>query len=84
MKLSNFQKRKLGLKKSWVSFKGKTIQLDFEPREGKCSDCGIIDEHTHLHHEKYDESNPLAHTIEVCYKCHRFRHRSKNESWNLD
>lgn len=75
MKKSNFEKRQSRSKKSWVSFKGKTIQLDFEPRKGICSDCGKIDCHTHLHHEKYDEDNPLAFTVEVCQKCHSNRHR---------
>ena len=79
MKLSNFQKRKLGLKKSWVSFKGKTIPLDFEPRTGYCSDCGNYDEHTHLHHLKYDEKNPLDNTIELCGVCHGMRHRNNKK-----
>ncbi len=77
MTLSNFQKRKRGILKSWVSFKGKTIQLDFEPRDGKCSKCGKIDEHTHLHHTQYDETDPLKHTIELCQTCHGFEHRKK-------
>ena len=25
---------------------------------------------TSLHHEKYDDSDPLKHTIEVCNSCH--------------
>jgi len=73
-KLSNFQKRKLGLKKSWVSYKGKTVTLNFEPRKGICSICEKEDEHTILHHEQYDDNDPLAHTIEVCVKCHGMEH----------
>jgi len=75
MVLSDFQKRKNGSRKSWVSYKGKTIQLDFEPRKGICSNCGVNDEHTHLHHTKYDDSNPLKHTVELCKKCHMAQHR---------
>lgn len=68
------QKRQEGSRKSWVSFKGKTIQLDFEPRKGICSNCGEKDEHTHLHHTNYDEKNPLANTIELCASCHNKTH----------
>ena len=25
---------------------------------------------TNLHHEKYDENDPLAHTVELCVECH--------------
>jgi hypothetical protein len=75
VKLSNFQKRKLGRKKSWVSFKGKTIQLDFEPRIGICSMCGKNDERTSLHHTQYDESDPLKYTIEICCGCHNKIHK---------
>ena len=74
--LSNFQKRKKGTMKSWVSFKGKTIQLDFEPREGKCSQCDKIDEHTHLHHTQYDDTDPLKYTVELCHTCHMAQHRT--------
>jgi len=73
---ANFQKRKSGLRKSWVSFKGKTISLDFEPREGICSDCGKQDEHTHLYHTQYDETNPLKYTVELCADCHGKRHKN--------
>lgn len=77
MVLSNFQKRKKGTRKSWVSYKGKTIQLDFEPRRGICSSCNKEDEHTHLHHIKYDDRDPLANTIELCQSCHAFEHRKR-------
>ena len=76
--LTSFQKRKLGTRKSWVSYKGKTIKLDFEPRNAICSICNKVDEHTHLHHTQYDDSDPLAHTIEVCASCHRNLHSLKN------
>jgi hypothetical protein len=79
---SNFQKRKDGSRKSWVNYKGKTIQLDFEPRKGICSDCGIRDEHTHLHHINYHDDDPLKDTIELCRFCHAKQHRKKKTySW---
>lgn len=67
---TNLEKRIRGTRKSWVSFKGKTITLDFEPRKGICSNCGKKDAHTHLHHTKYDENDPLANTVELCASCH--------------
>ena len=47
------------------------------PRKGECQLChkkGI----THLHHEEYDEADPLAHTIELCLSCHTKR------NWDLE
>ena len=73
--MTPFEKRRLGLKKSWVSYKGKTIPLDFEPRTGICLDCGKYGEHNQLHHEAYDDNDPLNHTVELCQSCHGFRHR---------
>ena len=58
-----------------IRFKGPQIDLDFNPRTGVCMKChkskhlGEIKQ-THLHHEKYDESNPLNYTIELCVSCH--------------
>jgi hypothetical protein len=72
---SNLQKRKEGTRKSWVSYKGKTIPLRFEPRKGVCSHCEKIDEHTHLHHTQYDDNDPLAHIVELCHSCHMKQHR---------
>jgi hypothetical protein len=71
-----------------MRFKNKPITLEMNPRIGICNwcravtpfDCGF----TVLHHEKYDDSNPLAHTIEICQSCHsRFHllgHKHKHES----
>ena len=56
-----------------VTFHNKQLQLDFNPRVGTCSICGSV-RRTDLHHTKYDPSNPLAHTIEVCKPCHRKQH----------
>lgn len=59
-------------------FKGKRISLPYNPRNGICSDCGGVKgvdfKRTNLHHEKYDESNPLANTVELCIRCHQRRH----------
>lgn len=75
--LSNLKKRQRGTKKSWVSYKGKTIPLNFEPRKGICSNCKKNDEHTHLHHTQYDDSDPLKYTIELCHNCHMSEHGKK-------
>lgn len=64
--------------KQRIRFKGKQIRLDHNPRKGICVKCNRSVESneiqlTNLHHEKYDESNPLAHTIELCVRCHMKR-----------
>jgi len=62
-----------------ITFKGKRFMLKENPRTGICSNCnksvnnGEIKK-THMHHEKYDENNPLAHTIELCAGCHSKTH----------
>jgi 5-methylcytosine-specific restriction endonuclease McrA len=71
---SPFRRRQLGKAKSWVNYKGKTIQLDYEPRTGTCTDCRTYGEHNVLHHELYIDSDPMAHTVELCQKCHGSRH----------
>ena len=64
--------------KKRIRFKGKQIRLDHIPRTGICTNCkrniesGEI-QLTNLHHEKYDKSAPLAHTIELCDSCHMKR-----------
>jgi hypothetical protein len=65
-----------------ISFKGKIVYLDSDPRIGVCTRCryvvgqihkvtGKVYKNTHLHHEQYDENNAVAHTIELCSPCHR-------------
>ena len=51
-----------------IRFNGPQIDLDHNPRIGVCNKCRFVGQ-THLHHEKYDKSNPLAHTIELCIPC---------------
>lgn len=66
-----------------ISFKKKTIYIDFVPRVNICSVCGKsypneLKRQTDLHHLKYDENNPIAHTIELCISCHFRLHKLKN------
>ncbi|MBC8549884.1 MAG: hypothetical protein H8D23_09545 [Candidatus Brocadiales bacterium] len=59
-----------------IRFKGKSIKLDHNPRTGICSKCGEK-RLTNLHHTKYDDSDPLKYTIELCVPCHNKQHLSK-------
>lgn len=66
-----------------IGYKGQVITLEEDPRCGVCNHCravsGEIDAQRdrfyrrafHMHHEKYDDSNPIAHTTETCPSCHR-------------
>jgi len=56
-------------------FKGKSFYYDQDIKTGICSVCKRSVEKkqihsTSLHHLKYDDSDPLKHTIEVCTSCH--------------
>jgi len=59
--------------RKFIRFKDKRIKLERNPRSGICSECNFKGL-TNMHHEKYDEFNPLAHTIELCVKCHTNKH----------
>lgn len=64
--------------KGRIIFQGKQIQVGAK-RTGICSKCGKNIKGgeikvTHLHHDKYDALNPLAHTRELCNPCHRKTH----------
>lgn len=69
------------LRKSWskrssqkrITFKNKRVYITFNPRTGICTNCGKQGK-TNMHHEKYDENNPLNHTIELCVSCHKKHH----------
>ena len=52
-----------------IIFLGKVIQLDSNPRRGVCSHCRHVGK-TDIHHFKYDATDPLAYTIELCKSCH--------------
>ena len=59
-----------------LTYKGKTIYFDEPIRKGICENCGKRKKRTYLHHKKYDDANPLEHTIELCFRCHaRFDRR---------
>ncbi len=61
-----------------MKFKERIIMLKADPRNGVCNlcravvpfDCG----RTQMHHEEYDDTNPLAHTIEICSSWHIKKH----------
>lgn len=61
-----------------ILFLDKRIQLDKNPRIGKCSMCGTTGR-TEIHHIKYHKNDPLKDTIEVCAHCHRLREQLYNE-----
>ncbi len=60
--------------KRLITFKGKQIMLKERPRIGVCTNCHE-ERLTNLHHEQYDEANPLAHTVELCVPCHNSEHK---------
>ncbi len=67
-----------------ISFKGKDVYVNKRPRKGICKLCGKkigdtytdcygkqkIIKFTHMHHNKYDKSDPIKHTKELCPSCH--------------
>jgi hypothetical protein len=61
-----------------INFKGKNKRLKINPRKGVCSLCGAMKgidcKRTAMHHLIYDESDPLANTIELCLSCHMKEH----------
>lgn len=68
--------------KEKITFKGKRVILNHNPRIGICSNCHkrVIDgeiKQTQMHHTQYDESNPLAFTVELCPSCHQKIHKQK-------
>ena len=58
-----------------ILFKNKRIYLDIAPRIGVCNLCRSVEpfdcKQTNIHHEKYDDNNPLKYTLEICPKCHQ-------------
>ncbi len=61
-KITTYNRRK-------IRFMDTFIYLNENPRKGICELCGYQGL-THMHHEKYNIDNPLAHTIELCASCH--------------
>ena len=66
-----------------LTYKGKTIYYEHPIRNGICVVCGKRRGRTYLHHQAYDDDNPLAFTVELCFRCHarfdkRFRYGIAN------
>ena len=59
-----------------LNYRGRRILFTRPIRSGICSYCGKYRGHngTAMHHERYDDDDPLAHTIELCRSCHRKHH----------
>jgi len=58
-----------------LHFRGEKIVYDQDIRIGECLVCKRNGKaqwrpRTYLHHLCYDDTDPLAYTIEVCGKCH--------------
>jgi hypothetical protein len=51
-------------------FKEYKVTVNVPVRTGTCSNCGSTGVKTHLHHDKYDDEDYLAHTRELCVPCH--------------
>lgn len=81
-KIKELQEKRKG---KGIRFKDKWVRLDHVPRIGICAECHkSIDKGeikiTNLHHFKYDKSDPLAHTVELCVDCHNNKEpRKRNE-----
>lgn len=52
-----------------ILFKGKRLDLPFNPRKGFCQVCGYIGK-TDMHHFEYHQDDPLRGAIELCNRCH--------------
>ena len=63
-----------------IRFKDKYVYLNKKVRIGICSKCGKQGGKTDIHHDKYDDSNPLAHTRELCVLCHKLEHGGRDKS----
>lgn len=64
--------------KKRITYKGKRIYLKELPRKNKCESCGK-EGYTHIHHEKYDDENPMNYTKELCPKCHTVETHKLNQ-----
>jgi hypothetical protein len=72
-----------GERKARITFKVgdhefKRLYVDGEPRQGTCSECGIVGQ-THLHHDSYDPNDPLKDTRELCVSCHTKHHNNERQ-----
>lgn len=79
-----YYKKLKELGRSVINYKGKTIYLNQDPKNGCCGLCSIkigdfyvnsrgikrVLNKTDMHHIKYHNEDPLKDTIEVCPQCH--------------
>ena len=61
--------------KCTIRFKHKSINLGINLLNGRCEECLKYVSMTHIHHDKYDWNDVLAHTRELCASCHLKFHR---------
>jgi hypothetical protein len=71
-----------------ITYKGKSVALFYYPKTGVCNLCRAVEGETdsqrnrlyirthHIHHDKYDDKDVTAHTIELCPACHNREHRT--------
>jgi len=57
-----------------MRYKGKVLTFKHQIKTGQCQSCWSPNLTTVLHHIRYDDNNPLAHTIELCQHCHNKAH----------
>jgi hypothetical protein len=67
-------------------FKDKRYILNDNPRLGICQWCGKVKDETckrtSIHHEKYNDLDPLDYTVELCNSCHQKRTWELNQITN--
>ena len=51
--------------------------MNFPVKQGICSSCKFIG-YTQLHHDKYDDTDPLKYTRELCASCHGLETAKEN------
>ncbi len=68
------------LRRRQITFQNKALTLPENPRMGICARCGdpAASRQHALHHERYDPADPLAHTTELCARCHAREHHPRD------
>lgn len=70
-KLVDYPRVKLTKRRKIISYAGKQIQLSFNIRNHKCSECGsTIAKKYDMHHDFYIPLFPWIGTRELCQSCH--------------
>jgi hypothetical protein len=68
-----------------IWYGGRQVYVEEEHKIGVCNWCRAVApfdcKYTGRHHELYDNKDPMKHTIEICFACHRttFKKRGKNK-----